>query len=1157
MSFVHLHTHTHFSLFEGTIKIEELVLKTAELQMPACAITDHNNLFGAIRFYRSFKNQGIKPIIGQGFYLKSRLDSVGSRLNLLCIDKQGYKNLIKLSSLSYLEGKKNQTPFLRWEWLEMYRQGLFLITGEYESDIAHYLQKNDNQKTLQLVQDYQQIFGDRFYLEISDNGLSQQKILTQKILQLGKQTSVALVATNPCFYLTPEDSFPQFVLRQMGAQKVIGNSAPEMPLTEELYFKSQQQMENLFSQSAPESLTNSLKIAEACDLSLENKQFYLPTIPSDDGQEPESQIQNQAKQGLEKRLLSLKNRLQWSDGIFEQKQIVYKKRLSYELATIIKMGYAGYFLIVADFVIWAKNQKILVGPGRGSGAGSLVAYSLQITNIDPLSYDLLFERFLNPGRASLPDIDIDFDANERGKVIDYIKKKYGSEKVCQIATLGSLNAKAVIRGVARVLGIAYINADTIARMIPDRLNITLTQAMQENLELAELYKSGQKKEKQLIQIALRLEGLNSNLSTHAAGIIIMDTDISTRIPLCNPKDSTEILSQYSMEDAENQGAIKFDLLGLKYLTVICQSLKLIQQEQPDFNIESIPLDHSRVYRMLAEGKTTGIFQMESFGITKYIRQMKPTQFEDLIALIALYRPGPLGSDMITRYINRKKNKEPVVYPHPLTENILKETYGVMIYQEQIIHIVQEVGGFSLAEADIFRRAMGKKKKEILRQQRTRFVSQSIAKGLKEQEAIDIFEQIDKFGGYGFNKSHSAAYALISYQTAYLKSFYTKQFYVSLLNSESQNTKQIKKILTEIKKTSIQVIPPDINKSLFLFTIKEEKICFGFGAIKGIGKTALEGLLKNRKKGFSNLLDFCKALDSGINVAVLTNIIKIGALDSLERNRHKLFKNLDYLSEIAKFNSNSNEQMDTLVVGNDTPLESIKLQECPTWSFLEELQESKKTLGFYLNKNPLSFYINDLRSFNGLINLKSLDLGRAGKKSWVACYIQYLRITLNDKNIKTAEIFLEDFSAEMSFFINLNKNPAIESFLDRDRALLVQFSQARYEERNKFFIQKVFSLERLRKDFVSKINLHFSYDRLPTKKEDLSDFWMEIKNLISKNNDKVSQTNVVLQIEKKDRTIHCIESHKKVHASKSFIEDLTRFLPLKNIHFDYNLKMPLN
>ena len=408
-------------------------------------------------------------------------------------------------------------------------------------------------------------------------------------------------------------------------------------------------------------------------------------------------------------------------------------------------------------------------------------------------------------------------------MIDYIKKKYGSEKVCQIATLGSLNAKAVIRGVARVLGIAYTNADRIARMIPDRLNITLKQAMDENLELAEICQSEQEKEKQLIQIALRLEGLNSNLSTHAAGIIIMDTDISTRIPLCNPKDSDEILSQYSMEDAENQGAIKFDLLGLKYLSIIRQSLQLIQQEQTDFDIESIPLNHTRVYRILAEGKTKGIFQMESFGITKYIRQMKPTQFEDLIALIALYRPGPLGSDMITRYINRKKNKEPVVYPHPLTEDILKETYGVMLYQEQIIHIVQEVGGFSLAEADIFRRAMGKKKKEILSQQRTRFVSQSIAKGLKEQEAIDIFDQIDKFGGYGFNKSHSAAYALISYQTAYLKSFYPKQFYVSLLNSESQNMKQIQKILMEIKKTRLQVLPPDINTSLLLFTIKDEKI----------------------------------------------------------------------------------------------------------------------------------------------------------------------------------------------------------------------------------------------------------------------------------------------------------------------------------------------
>ena len=1150
MSFVHLHTHTHFSLFESTIKIEELALKVVELQMPACAITDHNNLFGAIKFYHNLKNKGIKPIIGQGFCLKGNLPHTNSRLNLLCIDKQGYQNLIKLSSLSYLEKKENPSPFLRWEWLEKYQEGLFLITGEYQSDIADYLQKNDNQKALQLAQNYQQIFGERFYLEISDNGLPQQKILAQKIQQLGEQAVVPIVATNPCFYLTPEDAFPQFVLKQMGKQKIIGENAPEMPLTEDLYFKSLQQMENLFSHVAPESLTNSLKIADACDLSLENNQFYLPSISSEEGQESSVQIHNQATQGLENRLLSLKNTLQWSDDLFAQKQVVYKKRLEYELRTIIEMGYAGYFLIVADFVLWAKVQKILVGPGRGSGAGSLVAYSLQITDIDPLSYDLLFERFLNPGRKSLPDLDIDFDANERARVIDYIKKKYGSEKVCQIATLGSLSAKAVIRGVARVLGIAYTRADTIARMIPDKLNISLNQAMEENLELAELQQSGQEKEMQLMQIALRLEGLNSNLSTHAAGIIIMDTDISTRIPLCTPKDNNEAQSQYSMEDAENQGAIKFDLLGLKYLTIIRQCLKLIQQEQPDFDIQSIPLNHSRVFRMLAEGRTIGVFQMESFGITKYIRQMKPTQFEDLIAVIALYRPGPLGAGMITHYIDRKKNKEPVTYPHPLTENILKETYGVMIYQEQIIQIVQEVGGFSLAEADIFRRAIGKKKKEILQQQRTRFVLQSLVKGLKEQEAIDIFEKIDKFGGYGFNKSHSAAYALISYQTAYLKNFYPKQFYVSLLNSESQNPKQVKKILSEIKKTNLQVVAPDINKSLFLFTIQEEKICFGFGAIKGIGKNALSGLFTKRKEGFDNLLDFCKALDTGVNAAVITSLIKVGALDSLERNRHKLFKNLDYFSEIARHNANSSEQMNTLMVGEDSSLESIKLQEYPTWSFLEELQESKKILGFYLNKNPISFYFNDLKSFNGLVNLKNLDLGKVKKNCWVACYIRYLRITLNEKNTKTAEIFLEDFSAEMVFFISLHKHPKIEPLLDRDRAVLVQFTQFHYNEQNRFFVKNIYSLEQVREDMVVKISLYFFYNELPQKEKGLSDFWQKIKDFILKNSDESYPTNIALQIKKEDDTIHSIELPQKVRASESFVDDLTRFLPLKNIHFDY-------
>ena len=825
MNFVPLHLHTHYSLFEGMIQIQPLAKKIKEFGFTACAITDHQNLHGAISFYNELKKENIKSIIGQGFFLQNPNNTL-TRFNLLCQNRKGYQNIIKLSTKSYLKGKIGHLPTLRKEWLSEYAEGLFFISGELESDIATALLKDDIEKAKNIVTEYQQIFGNRFFLEVSNPNSTKQKQLKEKLLKLTNDCQIEIIATNPCFYLEPEDSYSHLILRLMGKQQKINEETKKLEV-KDFYLKSLQKIQEEFIEN-PEFLKNTIKIADACELDLENKQFHLPQLEN-----AGSIILDKANKGLQERLQKLQILYQWNTEETLKKKNIYQKRLDYELQVITDMGYEGYFLIVADFVNFAKKNEILVGPGRGSAAGSLVAYSLKITNIDPLEYNLLFERFLNPARKSMPDIDIDFESENREKIIEYIKEKYGKKRVAQISTLGRLQAKAVLRGVARVLDYSYTDADNICSMIPPRLGVTLKDAINENPDFSDLTKPDAE-DKELLSIALKLESLNSNLSTHAAGIVIMDTDIEERIPLCSPKEEEEVQIQYTMEDAEKQGAVKFDILGLKNLTIIRDCLIKIRKIKPDFDLEKIRFDDISTYQLLALGLTKGVFQLESDGIVRLIRKMKPTNFEDIIALIALYRPGPLGSGMVDDYINRKNLLQKTEYIHPRTVDILSSTYGVMVYQEQIIRIVQEVAGYSPKDADIFRRAMGKKDQFAMDQQRAEFIKKCQENKISEQEATEIFSNIDKFAGYGFNKSHSAAYAIISYQTAYLKRHYSKEFYLCLLNNEIGNQIQIKIILEELNKTKIKLLLPSINHSYPKFTLEGNSIRYGFTAIKGIG-----------------------------------------------------------------------------------------------------------------------------------------------------------------------------------------------------------------------------------------------------------------------------------------------------------------------------------
>ena len=1144
MSFVPLHLHTQYSLFEGVIKIPQLAKKIQSLQMPACAITDHNNLYGAIQFYRALKNVGVKPIIGQGFLLQTKILGL-TKINLLCINRQGYQNLIKLSSLSYIEGKIEQQPTICWQWLQKYSKGLFLINGELASDLAKAFALDKFSLVKELVQNYKELFERRFYLEIAHIGLRQQTKLNTYLISLSKENDIPLVATNPCFYLSQQDAFPQLVLKFMGEQKKIDGQNNKVE-TEQLYLKTTEEMLAAFC-DVPDAVSNTLKIAEICELALENKQIYLPAIATG-GQG----IRHKAQVGLKQRLQRLQITLKWTQQEITSQTKIYQDRLDYELNIIIDMGYEGYFLIVADFVIWAKTQGILVGPGRGSAAGSLVAYSLQITNVDPLSYGLLFERFLNPGRKSMPDIDIDFEAENRDKVIEYIKQKYGSEKVCQISAVGSLQAKAVIRGVARVLGMAYSEADTICRMIPNQLGITLKQAMEQNSEFADLLHSTQEQEKQLMQIALSLEGLNSNLSTHAAGIIIMDTDIVERIPLCTPKENNEIQTQYAMGDAEHQGAAKFDILGLKNLTLIRDCVNEIKKMDLNFDLEQIPIDNIRVYHTMSVGLTKGIFQMESAGMTRLIRRMKPSNFEDIIALIALYRPGPLESGMVYDYVDRKNLVTKVEYIHPSTTEILSSTYGVMVYQEQIIRIVQEVAGFSLAEADIFRRAIGKKEQSVMKSQESQFVTRCEARGLTQEAATKIFDNIEKFGGYGFNKSHSAAYAVISYQTAYLKSHYTKEFYCSLLNNELNNQVQIKSIIEELKKTKIRILLPGINNSQEKFVLEGNHIRFGFLAIKGIGKDSLVSLIKNRGTSFTNFTAFCKALTSEVNARVLKALISSGALDSLAKNRKQIFENLALLENISSYNNINESKQDSLFgVAEVKSLEEIDLQESNYWSFSELLANEKETLGFYLRWNPLYLYKQEIQKFTFLTKIKNLRIKNLKNNIWFACYIENIRIRFSKENKKKAEVFLEDSTGQESFYLSVKKYKIWQSFLDTNQVVLCSCRKHTNDNYGDFYIHRMLSFAKIRKNYTKEIILSFHREFLPSKQHDFVDFWDKIKNILAKH---VGETSVSIVFNLADQTQQRLPLAQNTAATPELVDDLSVFLPVENIHFIYKQKI---
>ncbi|HTX54602.1 MAG TPA: DNA polymerase III subunit alpha [Candidatus Baltobacteraceae bacterium] len=949
--FVHLHLHTQYSLLDGACQLDRLIAKAKEYKMPALAMTDHGNLFGAVDFYAMAMKAGVKPIVGCELYMApgSRFERTpqdgqyegANHITLLCRDLSGYKNLVKLVTAGYLEGFYYK-PRIDRELFAQHGAGLIALSGCLNSELGHALVDQNEAKSAEIAKFYMDVVGkDNYYLEIQDHGLEEQRTMTRGALPLAKQLGIPVVATNDVHYLNAGDHKAHEVLLCVQTGKSMKDPDHWRFSSQQFYLKSPDEMHSLFAE-VPDALLNTITIAERCNLELTFGKIRLPKYSVPAGHTLESYLRELAEAGLRKRYPNAGPEV-WD-------------RFNREMAVIEKMGFAGYFLVVWDFISFARSRGIPVGPGRGSAAGSLVAYSLQITNIDPLRFGLLFERFLNPERISMPDMDIDFCDERRDEVIEYVRKKYGAENVSQIITFGTLGAKAVIRDVARGMGMTYADGDKIAKMVPNALNISLEDAIKESVPLRQAIERSPEVA-ELIDIAKVLEGLTRHASTHAAGVVISSEPLIEHVPLYKGAKG-EITTQYAMTAIEKIGILKMDFLGLRTLTVIMNTLRLIQQTHGiTVDVDQLPPGDAPTYQLLTEAKTFGVFQLESSGMRDLLRQLRPNCIEDIVALVAMYRPGPM--EQIPKYIDRKHGRSKVEYEHPLMEAILKETYGIMVYQEQVMQIASELAGFTLGEADILRRAMGKKSSELMAEQRKQFVEGARKRGVADKKAEKIFSLMEQFAGYGFNKSHAAAYAIVAYQTAYLKANYPVEFMAALLTSETNDTDKIVKYIEECRTMGIEVLPPDVNESSSDFTVFGEKIRFGLVAVKNVGETAIQSILaaRAREGRFRDLFDFCERVDLRlVNKRVLESLIKCGALDSLGARRSQLSAVIDKAMEAAASTQRdrAHGQVSLLDVLGGTQTRPIAaLPDLPEWDRLALLAAEKETLGFYITGHPLA------------------------------------------------------------------------------------------------------------------------------------------------------------------------------------------------------------
>lgn len=1147
-SFVHLHVHSQYSLLDGAIRLQDLLDTARSFSMPAVTVTDHGNMFGALEFYEKAKKAGMKPIIGCEVYLapRSRLDRQSRNENggavdedrnyhllLLARDVTGYQNLMKLVSSAYLEGFYYK-PRIDKEILRKWSEGLIALSACLKGEVATHILRRQEEAARKAALEYAEIFGpDNFYLELQANGIPEQAIVNEGLIRLGRELGLPLVATNDCHYLRRSDARAHEILLGIQTGKTILDEKRMKFHTDQLYFKSPEEMVQEFAH-VPDAIENTVAIAERCNLEIDLGSYHFPVFPLDEGESIEDRFEKTVWEGFEKRLRLIRRKRPDFNGESERE---YQERLRYELDVIRQMGFPAYFLIVADFINYAKNRGIPVGPGRGSAAGSLVAYVMSITDLDPIEHGLIFERFLNLERISMPDIDVDFCIYGREEVFKYVAEKYGKDRVAQIATFGTMQARAVIRDVGRALAMPYNEVDRIAKLIPSSPGMTLQKAFQLEPRLGELQREDPQL-RELFEIAFALEGLTRHASTHAAGVVMADKPIVEYMPLYKGQDD-EVVTQYSMKYVEKAGLIKFDFLGLRNLTVINNAVQLVRENhQVDLNIEELPLDDPATYELLSRADTTGVFQLESSGMRDILLRLRPENFADIVALVALYRPGPLESGMVENYIQGKHGQIEVVYDLEELRPILEPTYGVILYQEQVMKIASVLANYSLGEADILRRAMGKKIPEVMAAQRDRFITGAKENRFDLAKANHIFDLMEKFAGYGFNKSHSAAYALIAYQTAYLKAHYPTEFMAALLNSFLSSTDQVVKLINECNEKKIEILPPDVNASSKDFTVVDGKIRFGLGAVKNVGETAIEVILDSRREqgDFSSLFDFCQRVETTrVNRRVLEQLIKCGAFDSLHANRAGVMAALDAALEKAQImqrdrQSGQMNMFDLLRSRQKTPPQAVP--DVPAWDSRITLQFEKEALGFYISGHPLDFYAERLAS------LCSADTQRVREKlegtEAVLCgMLSVIKELTTKKGDRMAFLALEDKEGIVEVVAFSEAFSQARDLLQGDEPLVVIGKIQHDEKGTKIIANSILSLDEAQVQTVDSVRIHLRADHID--RDGLS----RLRHLLMSHPGEC-KTFLHLLVERHGEAVIALNPKLQVNPTRSFFEEMDQY-----------------
>ncbi len=1091
-SFTHLHLHTQYSLLDGAIRLPDLFAKCKEFGMDAVAMTDHGAMYGALEFFLKAKAKGIKPIVGCEFYIapghRTEKDPTAPtkafHIVLLAMNYAGYKNLMKLAGIAQFEGFYAK-PRIDLEVLAENNEGLICLSACLHGEIPWFAVHKGEKEARKKAKQYKDIFGDRLYLELQENGIPEQTIVNNTLKSLAKDLDIKLVATNDCHYLNKKDAYAHEVLLCIQFGKTITDPKHFSFPSDSFYFKSQEEMAASFK-DCPEAISNTQEIVDRCNLEIDLGEYHFPEFPVPEGETLETMFVKASWDGLQDRFAAMRTAGTFSKEVEKQ----YNERLEFELDIINSMGFPGYFLIVADFINWAKDHEIPVGPGRGSGAGSLAAYAMRITNIDPIPYGLIFERFLNPERISMPDFDIDFCQYRRGEVIEYVRQKYGgAPHVAQIITYGSMKAKGVIRDVGRALDIPFGEVDKLAKLVPEAMKMTIDKALDEEPRLVDAINKDPRMA-ELIQVAKTLEGLARHTSTHAAGVVVSPKPMVEYLPTCKGKDG-ETLTQYDMKHTELTGLVKFDFLGLKTLTVIDNALKHIKSDiGTDLDIDAIPMDDLKTFKLLCDGDALGVFQLESSGMRELLVKMAPEQFSDLIALVALYRPGPLDSGMVDDFVETKHGRSTANYPLPQIKSVLEETYGVIVYQEQVMKISSILAGYSLGDADILRRAMGKKIVEVMDDEKVKFMAGAKVKNIDLKKAEYVFDLMAKFAGYGFNKSHSAAYALISYQTAFLKAHYPSQFMAALLSCDMNNTDKIVLYINECREHEIEVLPPDINNSLIDFSVHDDRVRFGMAAVKNVGKSALQSIVEEREAGgkYTSLEDFCNRVDSRkVNSRVIESLIKSGSFDSVGCKRSQLWAIIEQAMEKAKAVQRDKQsgQMSLFALAPETDTtdkSAITLPDIPEWEERERLTNEKETVGFYISGHPLDEDLDEIKTIADT-DIAGLDEYGEDQAVRIGGLIRSCKQLKSKKGDLMAFITVEDLLNSVEVIVFPDTFSRCYHLLNSTETLIIQGTVQQDDRGPKIIAQTIELLEDARATHTESIKIQLESATISRKRMD--------------------------------------------------------------------------